>query len=419
MSASLTPEAALASARALEAADPLARFRDQFVAPPAGLIYLNGNSLGPLPRSAAARAREVVEEGWGARLVRGWSAGWWSLPEHLGDLLAPLLGAGPGEVVVADSTSVNLFRLAAAALRARPERSVLLTDDRNFPSDLYVLHAAARAVPGCRVEVLPAGERPAALPGLLRRALHSGVALVALTHADFRHASLYPLEEVTAEAHAAGAWMLWDLSHSAGVVPVELARHHVELAVGCTYKYLCGGPGAPAYLYVRSDLQAQLENPLAGWAGHAAPFAFSPSYEPAAGIRHFLTGTPPVISMALIEAGISLLRDAGVAPTRERSLALGNFLLELYSAWLAPAGYRLRTPREADRRGAHVALEHPEARRIQRELLDEYGVVVDLRPPDLLRLGIHPLYNTFQELCHAAVALQRAAVNERLGPAPW
>ncbi len=413
----MSPDPFAARARELDAADELAPFRSRFVVGDDGPIYLDGNSLGRLPLAAAERARAVVEREWGERLIRGWNEGWWSLPERVGAKIARLIGAEPDEVIVADSTSVNLFKLALAALRARPERPVLLSDDLNFPSDLYVLASAAQSAAGdCRLELIrsPVGRTlpEAGLAEALEQR-RDAVGLVALSHTAFKSAFVHDLAAVTTLAHNAGAWMLWDLSHSVGAMPLELRAAGVELAVGCGYKYLCGGPGAPAFLYVRRELQETLGNPIAGWIGGAAPFAFETEYAPAPGLRRFLTGTPPVLSLALIEPGVDLLLEAGLDRVRAKSVRQTEFLIELWEALLAPLGFELRSPREAARRGSHVALGHPEGWRINRALVERLNVIPDFRAPDNLRLGVCPLYTTYGELYASVRALHQVA-EERL-----
>jgi kynureninase len=402
-----------ARARALDAADPLARFRQRFAIDDPELIYLDGNSLGRLPRAAAARVQAVVEREWGARLIRGWGEGWFTAAQRLGSALAPLVGAGAGEVVVADSTSVNLFKLTVAALGARPDRRVIVTDDLNFPSDLYVLQGAI-ALLGSRhrLHVVRSPDGLTVPEAELARALDGDTALVALSHTAFKSAFVYDLAAVTALAHRAGALMLWDLSHSVGAMPLQLAAAGADLAVGCTYKYLCGGPGAPAFLYVRRDLQERLGNPIWGWFGRREQFDLDPDYQPGPGLQRFLVGTPPVLSLAAVEAGIALVGEAGLPAIRAKSVAQTEYLIELWQDRLRPLGFALNSPREAARRGSHVSLGHPEGLRIDRALIEEMQVLPDFRYPDNLRLGVAPLYTSFADL-HEAVARIARVVRER------
>lgn len=355
-------------------------FRDEFVLEADGPVYLDGNSLGRLPKRTQRLAAELVNKQWGERLIRGWNDGWYDLPRRLGAKIGQIIGARSDEVVVCDSTSVNLFKLATAALRARVPRNEIVTSERNFPSDLYVLDGCGR---------VRFGEA------------NSSTALVALTQTDFRTAETVDLVEATGDIHAAGAWALWDLSHSAGALPIDMTASRAELAVGCTYKYLNGGPGAPAYLYVRREVQALVRSPIQGWFGHGDPFAFAQKYEPAIGAARFLAGTPPVVSMALIEPGLDLVLEAGVVNLRARSLELTAQLIEQADA----LGLEVVTPRDAARRGSHVSLRHGEAWRITRALIEEHNVIPDFRGPDLIRFGVAPLYNTDSDIDLAMAGL--------------
>ncbi len=407
-------DAAAAAARALDAADPLTAFRDRFIIDDPALIYLDGNSLGRLPRATPARLAAVVGEEWGDRLVRGWNDSWFDAPDRIGGKLAGLLGADAGEVILADATSVNLFKLSLAALLARPERHTIVTDDLNFPSDLYVLHsAAALAGRPVTVRVVPSADGIHGPTEALAAALDDDTALLSLSHTVFKSGYTYDMAALTALAHRAGALALWDLSHSAGAVVVDLRGADADLAVGCTYKYLNGGPGAPAFLYVRRDLHDVLANPISGWLGRADPFAFALDYAPAPGIRRFLTGTPPILSLAAIEPGIDLLLEAGLERLRERSVRLSEYLIDRWQERLEPLGFRLNSPRDPARRGSHVSLGHANGLRINLALIHEAQVLPDFRRPDNIRLGIAPLYNTFTEL-HTAVERLRTVVVEGL-----
>ena len=402
----------LAEARALDAADPLSAFRERFVIADPALIYLDGNSLGRLPRATAGRLATVVEEEWGERLVRGWGEGWFEAPQRIGGKLAGLLGATADEVVLADSTSVNLFKLALAALLARPERRVVVTDDLNFPSDLYVLESAARLAGGA-VRVVPSADGIHGPVEALAAALDGDTALLSLSHTVFKSGYTYDMAALTAAAHRAGAPALWDLSHSAGAVAVDLNGAAADLAVGCTYKYLNGGPGAPAFLYVRRDLQDTLANPISGWIGRRDPFDFALDYAPAPGIGRFLTGTPPILSLSAVEPGVEMLLEAGMERLRERSLRLSEYLIARWQARLEPLGFRLNSPRDPARRGSHVSLGHADGLRVNLALIHDQQVLPDFRRPDNIRLGIAPLYNTFADI-HTAVERLRAVVVERL-----
>ncbi len=404
----------LAYAEALDAADPLAPFRQHFSFPDPALIYLDGNSLGRLPAASPALSRHIVEHTWGDRLIRSWNEGWFDLPERIGAKIARLIGADADEVIVADSTSVNLFKLAVAALRQQAGRTRILTDDLNFPSDLYILQGAIDLLGrGHRLEVVPSPDGIHGPVDGLTAALDADTALLTLSHTVFKSSYTYDMAQITQRAHAAGALMLWDLSHSTGSVPVDLHAAGADLAIGCGYKYLNGGPGAPAFLYIRRDLQEALHNPISGWMGQANLFAFGLDYTPAPGLRRFLTGTPPVLSLALLETGVDVLLEAGMPALRAKSVQQTSYLIDLWEAHLAPLGYALNSPRDPQQRGSHISLGHPEGLRIARTLIDELNVLPDFRAPDNIRLGIAPLYNTFADI-HTAVQRMAQVVAERL-----
>jgi kynureninase len=401
-------------AEQLDREDALASYRQAFVIDDAPRIYLDGNSLGRLPRRTRERLAAAVEQDWGRHLVESWGRGWIEAPRRIGERLAPLIGAATGQVVVSDSTTVNLFKLAGAVLGARPQRPKLVSDAMNFPSDLYTLQSVVRgAAHGAALEVVPAGAGGVE-PDLeaLTAAIDEATALVVLSHVAFKGGYLHDVEAVVAQARAVGAWTLWDLSHSVGVVPIELDAWGVELAVGCTYKYLNGGPGAPAFLYVRRELQERLRSPVEGWFGRKAPFGFDLAYEPADGIDRFLVGTPPVLSLLAIEAGLEPLEQAGVGAVRAKSEALTGLLVELVDTRLAPLGFTLGTPREAARRGSHVSLRHPDGYRINRALIDA-EVVPDFREPDTIRFGLAPLYTRFVDVWDAVDRLVGIVVEGR------
>jgi kynureninase len=400
-------------ARGLDAQDPLARFRDQFVLADADTIYLDGNSLGRLPIHSADRIREAVESQWGERLIRAWGEGWFDAPERIGAKLARLVGAGDDEVIVADSTSVNLFKLAVAALKARPGRTAVVTDDLNFPSDIYVLRGALEFLGGCRLEIVRSPDGIGVPIEALAARIDERTALVALSHATFKSGYVHDLAAVTALAHRTGALVLWDLSHSVGALPIDLDRADVDLAIGCTYKYVNGGPGAPAFLYVRRDLQDALVNPIPGWFGQRAPFDFDLDYVPRGGMARFLTGTPPVLSLAAIEPGVELLLEAGVQRLREKSVRQTEYLIELWEAHLKPLGFTLNSPCEAARRGSHVSLGHPDGWRIDQALIAEMRVLPDFRHPDNIRFGIAPLYTSFADVHEAVTRLARVVTERR------
>jgi kynureninase len=395
------------SAEARDAADPLRRFRDEFVFEAGGPLYVDGNSLGRLPHRTRALLADVVDE-WSTALVRGWHE-WIDLPVEVGDLLAEhVLGARPGEVLATDSVTVNLYKLGRAVLAARADRTVVVTDIDNFPTDRYVLEALAselRVIEADPVEGPTAADVEEACAG-------GDVGLVSLSHVAYRSGARADLPAITAAAHAAGALVLWDLSHSAGVVPVGLEEHGVDLAVGCTYKYLNAGPGAPAFLYVRARLQEELRTPIRGWFGQRDQFAMGSPYEPADGVLRFLAGSPQVLGLVAVKAGAELVAEAGIDAIAAKAGALTSYAIELHDEVLAPLGIEVGTPRDPGRRGAHVSLRHPEAWPICRALIERAGVVPDFRGPDTVRFGFPPLYTRFADVREAIERLQRVVERE-------
>jgi kynureninase len=397
------------AAAELDAADPLRSTRDQFVVADDSLIYLDGNSLGRLPRATLKRLQDVVEHEWGERLIRSWSEGWLELPLTVGDRIATeLLGAAPGQTAVADSTTVCFYKLASAALGARPDRTEIVTDFDNFPTDRYVLEGLA-AERGLTIRWLesdptngPSPEQVAAITG-------PRTGLVTLSHVAYRSAAILDMREITAIAHHAGALTLWDLSHSVGAIPIALDADGADLAVGCTYKYLNGGPGAPAFLYVRREHQEMLRQPIWGWLGSREPFAMAHGYEPAAGVAGALSGTPPVLGLTAVAAGVELVAEAGIEAIRAKGIALTEFAIALADAWLARLGVSIGSPRDADRRGAHVALVHDRAATLCDALLAR-GIVTDFRPPDVIRLGLSPLTTRFVDVWDALAVLREILV---------
>ena len=383
-------------AEARDAADPLAPFRERFLMPE-GLVYLDGNSLGALPSAAAERVARVVAREWGEGLVRSWNdAGWIDLPRRVGDKIARLVGAPPGSVVCADSTSVNVFKVLAAALALRPERRTILSEEGNFPTDLYVAEGLVRLVGrGHRLRLVPKGE--------LLSALDADTAVLLLTHVDYRTGERHDLPALTRAAHGVGALAAWDLAHTAGAMPVDLAAADADFAVGCGYKYLCGGPGAPAFLFVAARLQERFDSPLSGWLGHAAPFAFESGYRPADGIGRALCGTPPILSMSSLDAALDLLLEADLSLVRAKSERVTSFFLEAVEQECGGA-VRLVSPREAERRGSQVSFAHPDGYAVMRALA-ERGVLGDFRAPDFLRFGFAPLTVRFVDAWDAARAL--------------
>jgi len=385
-----------ARAEALDAADPLRAFRDRFAVRGPDLIYLDGNSLGRLPLESAARLRTVVEDEWGGELIRAWDH-WLDLPVRVGDrLAAAVLGARPGEVVVSDSTTVNFYKLALAALDARPGRRAIVTDRANFPTDRYVLEGLARGH-GREIRWIDPDPIDGPQPADVEAVLDGDVALVTLSLVNYRSAAIADMAAISTLARAAGALSLWDLSHAAGSVEVDLETAGADLAVGCTYKYLNAGPGAPAFLYVRSALQGELRNPIQGWFGQRDQFAMGPAYAPLAGIASWLTGTPTVPGVAAVEEGVRLSEEATISAIRAKAAALTTYAIELHDAWLEPLGFSVGSPRDPARRGAHVAVRHPEGRRLSQALLEE-RVVTDFREPDSIRLGLSPLTTSYRDV---------------------
>lgn len=381
---------ALDQARVLDAADPLRDYRARFDLPE-GVIYLDGNSLGALPKATADRMARVIRGEWGEGLIRSWnSAGWIDLPQRVGGKIAPLIGAAPDEVIACDSTSVNLFKLIAAALRMRPGRKVVLSEPGNFPTDLYMIAG---------LEAQGLAERRLAPRERIAEALDGDVALLLLTHVHYKTGAVFDMAALTRAAHEAGALVLWDLSHSAGAIPVDLNGCEADFAVGCGYKYLNGGPGAPAFAYAAHRHHEALEQPLTGWMGHAAPFAFSDDYAPATGVDRLLTGTPPILGLAALEAGVDLIAEIGI----ERLAAKSRALSEFFRACLDRLGVDLDlvSPTDPAQRGSQLSFRHPEAYAICQALIAR-GVIGDFRDPDILRLGFAPAYVSSEDVAQAA-----------------
>jgi kynureninase len=395
-----------ADAAALDTEDPLRDLRDAFFIDDEDRIYLDGNSLGRLPHHTIEVLAAAVEGQWGRRLVGSWHE-WIDLPRRVGERLASgFLGARPGQVVMGDSTTVNFYKLAAAALDARPDRHVIVTSADNFPTDRYVLEGLAA---GRDLELRMIASDPVDGLGVdrLRASLDSDVALVSLSHVGYRSGALEPMAPICEAAREVGALTLWDLSHSVGSVPIDLDDAGADLAVGCTYKYLNGGPGGPAFLYVRTSLQDELLQPIWGWFGQRDQFAMGPSYDPEPGIGHFLSGTPPILGLLAVDAGVTVLLEAGVDRLRTKGVALTQLIIELADAWLEPHGVTLGSPRNPERRGSHISLRHPDAWRLCRALIEDAAVVPDFRAPDSIRLGPAPAYTRFVDVWDAMDRLRR------------
>lgn len=379
----------------LDRHDPLAPLRAEFTLPE-GTIYLDGNSLGPLPRAARDRVREVVDVEWGDGLIRSWNdAGWFDKPRTLGARLAPLIGAEPNEVVVCDSTSINLFKVLSAALRLRPDRTTVVSEAGGFPTDLYIIEGAAGSH---RRRLLDDGED-------VGTALDEDVAVVVLGHVDYRTGRLRDMARVTEQVHRAGALMIWDVCHSVGALPVRLGDCDADFAVGCTYKYVNGGPGSPAFLFATRRHQDSVRQPLSGWHGHADPFAFDVDYRPAPGVSRFLVGSPPILAYAPLESSLDIWDRVDLDRLRAKSVALTSLFLELVERECAGHGVEVASPRDPEQRGSQIALRHPEGYRIVRALI-ERGVIGDFREPDVMRFGFAPLYLRYVDVWDAVQELR-------------
>jgi kynureninase len=381
-------------AERLDASDPLAFARARFRLPE-HVIYLDGNSLGALPAAAPAAVAETSQRQWGEDLIASWNKhGWIDWPTRIAAKLAPIVGAKPNELLIADSTSVSLFKLLAAAVRARRNRRSIVTQRRNFPTDLYVAQGLADMF-GLALKTVE--------PDEIIRTLDDDTAVVTLTHVDYRSAAIHDMAAINEAAHAAGALTVWDLSHSAGAIEVELTGSNCDLAVGCGYKYLNGGPGAPAFIYVAERLQGELTNPLQGWMGHAEPFAFVDDYRPVAGIARFQTGTPPILGLAALEAGLDTFGGIAMREVAAKSRSLTRLFIDEVEARCG-SEVRLASPRDPSARGSHVVFAHPAGYAVVQALIAR-GVIGDFRAPDLMRFGFAPLYNTHAEMVRAAEIL--------------
>jgi len=415
----------------LDDRDPLAAYRSRFAHPDGDLVYFDGNSLGRLPLKTIERIQQHVTEEWGNDLIRGWNKGWWEAPARIGDKIGQLIGAAPGQTVVSDSTSVNLYKLAFAALQLRSNRNKIITDTFNFPSDIYILQGLIKSLesdglPSVSGSKLPDSKTKHSLtlipsrdndltPDLdaLYDAIDENTALVTLSHVVFKSGYLYDVAEITRKAHVKGALVLWDLSHSVGAVPIALDDCDADFAIGCTYKYLNGGPGAPAFMYVNKRLQSEARSPIQGWWGQANPFAFDLDYVPAPGMARFLAGTQPMISMLAIETSLDPILEAGMTAIRQKSIGVTEYAIGLFDAVLAPLGFTLGSPRDSNRRGSHISIRHPEGYRINRALIAEMNVIPDFRAPDNIRLGFAPLYTSFAEVWDGMERIRTVVAEKR------
>ena len=411
------PDPFLAHARRADRSDGLAHFRSRFVPSDDLVAYFDGNSLGRPTTASVERIQRFLTQAWAGRLIRGWDEEWMQLPFTIGDRIgSAVLGAASGQTVIGDSTTVLLYKLARAAVdapRSSSRRTEIVLDTDNFPTDRYVLEGIA-AERGLTLRWIEADPSSGVAPGQVAAVVGERTALVVLSHVAYRSGYLADAPAITRIAHDAGALVLWDLCHSAGSVPVELDRWGVDLAIGCTYKYLNGGPGSPAFAYVHEDLQDVLRQPIQGWMGTADVFGMGPGYRPAAGMRRFLSGTPPIVGMLAVQDTLDMIEDRGIEALRTKSVELTQFAIELADEWLAPLGATIASPRDAGRRGGHVTLSHPRMREVTAVLWDR-GVIPDYRDPGGLRIGLSPLSTSFEETYHGMAAV-RDALREAITP---
>jgi len=410
----------------LDSQDKLASFKGAFVIPDPSLVYFDGNSLGMMPKAAQERSRQIVDEQWGKDLIRGWNKGWWDAPSRVGDKIGQLIGAAVGQTLVGDTVSVNLFKLATSALTLQPNKTRIVTDTFNFPSDLYILQGITNllATPSSQQNhasrithhVLRIGASDNDItPDLaaLEAAINENTALVTLSHVVFKSGYMYDMQRITDLAHKKGALVLWDLSHSVGSVRVHLDDCNADFAIGCTYKYLNGGPGAPAFFYVNKNIQEKLSSPIWGWWGQKNPFDFNLDYTPAPGAQRFLVGTQPMISLLTMEAALEPMLQAGMDSLREKSILMTDYASFLTEAWLVPFGFSLGSPLDSAMRGSHISIRHADGYRINRALIEEMNVIPDFRAPDNLRLGFAPLYLSFADVWEGFDRIRRVMEEKR------
>ena len=402
-----------AYAQELDAQDSLAGFKERFVVTDPDLIYLDGNSLGRLPKATKTMMADLIDQ-WGDRLIRFWSEDHFNIARDLGNKVAQLIGASPGEVIIGESTSVNMYKLFLAALEVQKGRTRIVTDDLNFPTDIYILDGINRTLGNNHeIEIVPSPDSMTGPVEGIKALLDEDTALLTLSGTVFKSAYNYDMADINAAAKEAGALVVWDLSHSIGSVPIDLNGSGADMAIGCCYKYVNGGPGAPAFLYVRQDLQEKLRNPIAGWHGRKNQFDFGLDYHPKDGIDRFFSGTPDAFSMAPIGIGVDLLLEAGMDRVREKSVAQTEYLIALWEEHLKPYGFTLNSPRDAKWRGSHVAVGHVEGWRINQSMIKDMKILPDFRAPDNIRLGIAPLYTSFTDL-HTAVMRMKQIMEKKL-----
>lgn len=406
----------LSLAKQLDEKDKLKDFRKEFVHADSKTIYLDGNSLGRLPFKTQTKLKKVVDKEWGERLIKSWNEGWYELSTKVGSKIAKVIGAKETEVITADSTSINLYKLVFAALKASSGKNKIVTDEFNFPSDHYIIQGIVNQLgKEYQIEIVKSRDGITIDIEDLKKVIDKNTAVVTLSHAAFKSSFLYDMKEVTKIAHEKGAYVLWDLSHSVGAVDIELNKSNADLAIGCTYKYLNSGPGAPAFLYVRDDLQEKLTSPIWGWFGEQNPFEFGSQFRQADGIRKFLIGTPPIISLSAIDSSIDLSLEAGIVNIREKNILLSEYLIYLFNELLLPLGFSLGSPVDSTKRGSHVSIKHKDAFKICKAIIDEQNekvVVPDFRQPDNIRLGLSSLYNSFEDVWNAVAVIREVVESE-------
>lgn len=401
----------------LDKKDKLKDFRHQFIHAYPELIYLDGNSLGKITARSRENLQHVIDYQWSERLIRSWNEGWYELPQKLAAKLARIIGAQAHEVLIADNTSINLYKLAIAALQLKADRKQIISDHLNFPTDLYILQGIIDTLKqGHYLDLMPADDGMTLDVTTVKDFVNNNTGLVTLSHVAFKSAFLYQMQQINEIVHSQGALVLWDLSHSAGAVPINLNASEADMAIGCTYKFLNGGPGAPAFLYVSEKLQTRIKSPIWGWFGDAKPFDFSLQYEAAPGIKNFASGTPPILSLSALEHSLDLITRAGIENIREKSVQLTELIKELSNTRLLPLGFSIGSPLQAEQRGSHFSLKHKEAYRICQALISkevgEKVIIPDFRAPDNIRLGVSPLYNNFEEVYQTVLQIEAIVKNE-------
>ena len=390
--------------------DSLASFKNQFESHDD--IYLDGNSLGKLPKRTIELTTDLIQNQWGKRLIRSWNEHWMALPNKIAGKIAKIVGAREDEIFVGESTSINFYKLAYAAINFNTSRTKIISDSLNFPTDLYVLQGLIeQQFQSHSLKIIESKDEISITEEQISAELDQNTAFLTLSHVVFKSAFMYDMKKINDLANQKGAFVIWDLSHAAGAVPINLNEANADMAVGCTYKYLNGGPGSPAFLYVRKDLQEKLLNPIWAWFSHQKPFEFSLDYEAKNDIQRFSTGTPSVISLAAIEPGLDLLIEAGISNLRKKSILQSNFLVEMIQNCLVPLGFTIASPLNVNERGSHISIQHAEGYRINRTMIEPFdgskSIIPDFRPPNNIRLGIAPLYNTFQELYETVIRIKQ------------